>query len=236
MKKAMKAKHKKLKIVCLIFCALLLCGMILFSAINGIVIGTAKPYILSETDCAALEDVDCILVLGCAVWNNETLSPMLRDRVTTGLSLYQEGISEKLLMSGDHGRDNYDEVNHMKQFFVDAGVDPNVVFLDHAGFSTYESMYRARDIFGANKIVIVTQGYHLYRAVYIARALGLDAYGVASDLQDYALYTNVRNAIRESLARIKDFGVCIVKPEPTYLGEPIPISGSATLSDDKEYV
>lgn len=236
MKKAMKAKHKKLKTVCLIFCALLLCGIVLFSAINGIVIGKAKPFVLSQADCAALEDVDCILVLGCAVWNNETLSPMLRDRVTTGLSLYQEGISEKLLMSGDHGRDNYDEVNHMKQFFVDAGVDPNVVFLDHAGFSTYESMYRARDIFGAKKIVIVTQGYHLYRAVYIARALGLDAYGVAADLQDYALYTNVRNTIRESLARIKDFGICIVKPEPTYLGEPLPISGSATLSDDKEYV
>lgn len=232
----MKAKHKPLKILIAVFCALILCGALVFGAINGIVIGKAKPYILSETDCAALEDIDCILVLGCAVWNNETLSPMLRDRVTTGLALYQDGVSEKLLMSGDHGRENYDEVNHMKQFFVDAGVDPEVVFLDHAGFSTYESMYRARDIFGIKKVVIVTQGYHLYRAIYIARALGLEAYGVASDLQDYALYTDVRNAIRESLARIKDFGVCIVKPEPTYLGDPIPISGSASLSDDKEYV
>lgn len=232
----MKAKHKPLKILIAVFCALILCGALVFGTVNGIVVGKSKPYILSETDCAALEDVDCILVLGCAVWNNETLSPMLRDRVTTGLSLYQSGVSEKLLMSGDHGRENYDEVNHMKQFFVDAGVDPEVVFLDHAGFSTYESMYRARDIFGVKKVVIVTQGYHLYRAIYIARALGLEAYGVASDLQDYALYTDVRNAIRESLARIKDFGVCIVKPEPTYLGDPIPISGSASLSDDKEYV
>lgn len=232
----MKAKRKPLKILIAVCCALILCGALVFGAINGIVIGKSKPYILSEADCAALEDVDCILVLGCAVWNNETLSPMLRDRVTTGLSLYQSGVSGKLLMSGDHGRENYDEVNHMKQFFVDAGVDPEVVFLDHAGFSTYESMYRARDIFGVKKVVIVTQSYHLYRAVYIARALGLEAYGVASDLQDYALYTNVRNAIRESLARIKDFGVCIVKPEPTYLGDPIPISGSASLSDDKEYV
>lgn len=232
----MKAKHKKLKIILSVFFVLVLCGALVFGTVNGIVVGKSKPYILSGTDCAALEDVNCILVLGCAVWNNETLSPMLRDRVTTGLSLYQSGVSEKLLMSGDHGRENYDEVNHMKQFFVDAGVDPEVVFLDHAGFSTYESMYRARDIFGVKKVVIVTQGYHLYRAVYIARALGLDAYGVASDLQDYALYTDVRNAIRESLARIKDFGVCIVKPEPTYLGDSIPISGSASLSDDKEYV
>lgn len=232
----MKAKHKKLKIILIVFFVLVLCGALVFGTVNGIVVGKSKPYILSETDCAELEDADCILVLGCAVWNNETLSPMLRDRVTTGLALYQDGVSEKLLMSGDHGRENYDEVNHMKQFFVDAGVDPEVVFLDHAGFSTYESMYRARDIFGIKKVVIVTQGYHLYRAIYIARALGVEAYGVASDLQDYALYTDVRNAIRESLARIKDFGVCIVKPEPTYLGDPIPISGSASLSDDKEYV
>ncbi len=232
----MKSRHKKLKTVLIVFCTLALCGALLFGAINGIVIGQSKPYILSEADCAALEDIDCILVLGCAVWNNETLSPMLRDRVTTGLSLYQSGVSEKLLMSGDHGRENYDEVNHMKQFFVDEGVDPEVVFLDHAGFSTYESMYRARDIFGVKRAVVVTQGYHLYRAVYIARALGIEAYGVASDLQDYALYTTVRNAVRESLARIKDFAICLVKPEPTYLGEPIPISGSASLSDDKEYV
>lgn len=232
----MKGKHKKLKRFFAVFCVLLVCGALLFGIVNGIVIGKSKPYILSETDAQSLEDVDCILVLGCAVWNNETLSDMLRDRVTVGLTLYNNGISEKLLMSGDHGRKDYDEVNHMKQFYVDAGVDPDVVFLDHAGFSTYESMYRARDIFGVKKAVIVTQGYHLYRAVYIARALGIEAYGVPSDLQDYSAYTNTRNAVRESLARVKDFGVCLVRPEPTYLGDPVPISGSATLSDDKEYI
>lgn len=232
----MKGKHKKLKAFIAVFYALIVCGALLFGIVNGIVIGKSKPYILSETDAQSLEDVDCILILGCAVWNNETLSDMLRDRVTVGLTLYQNGVSEKLLMSGDHGRKDYDEVNHMKQFYVDAGVDPDVVFLDHAGFSTYESMYRARDIFGVNKVVIVTQGYHLYRAVYIARALGLEAYGVPSDLQDYSVYTNTRNAVRESLARVKDFAACIFKPEPTYLGDPVPISGSAKLSDDKEYI
>lgn len=232
----MKGKHKKLKILFKVFCALIVCGALLFGILNGIVIGKSKPYILSESDCQKLEDVDCILVLGCAVWNNETLSDMLRDRVTVGLTLYNNGVSEKLLMSGDHGRKDYDEVNNMKQFYVDAGVDPDVVFLDHAGFSTYESMYRARDVFGVKKVVIVTQGYHLYRAVYIARTLGLEAYGVPSDLQDYSVYTNTRNTIRESLARVKDFAACIFKPEPTYLGDPVPISGSAKLSDDKEYI
>ncbi len=234
--KSGKKKRRALKITAIVLCICCLLGVTAFAAINGIVVGTSKPYILSEEECAELKDIDCILVLGCAVWNNETLSPMLRDRVTTGLSLYEAGVSNRLLMSGDHGRENYDEVNHMKQFYVDEGVDPDIIFLDHAGFSTYESMYRAQAIFGVKRIVIVTQGYHLYRAIYIARSLGLEAYGAASDLQDYALYTNVRNALRESLARIKDFCVCMIKPEPTYLGDPIPISGSASLSDDKEYV
>lgn len=124
----MKGKHKKLKRFFAVFCVLLVCGALLFGIVNGIVIGKSKPYILSETEAQTLENVDCILVLGCAVWNNETLSDMLRDRVTVGLTLYNNGISEKLLMSGDHGRKDYDEVNHMKQFYVDAGVDPDVVF------------------------------------------------------------------------------------------------------------
>ena len=97
-------------------------------------------------------------------------------------------------------------------------------------------MYRAKAIFGVEKMIIVTQGYHLYRAVYIARALGIDAYGVAADLQDYALYTDIKNNLRESLARVKDFGTCRMKPDPTHLGEAIPIDGSAQLTDDKEYL
>lgn len=228
--------RRRWKMTAIVVLILFLIGIFVFGLINAIVVGTASPRILSVEECSGLDDVDCILVLGCAVYNNEVLSPMLRDRVETGLTLYNAGTSDRLLMSGDHGRENYDEVNHMKQYYVDAGVDPNVIFLDHAGFSTYESMYRAKEIFGVQKMVIVTQKYHLYRAVYIARALGIDAYGVAADLQDYALLTDARNSVRESLARVKDCMICIVKPEPTYLGESIPISGSAVLSDDKEYI
>ena len=140
---------------------------------------------------------------------------------------------KKILASGDHGRDSYDEVNHMKQYAVGRGVDPDDVFLDHAGFSTYESMYRARDVFEVKSAIVVTQKYHLYRAVYNARRLGIDAYGVAADKRVYG--KPVYNFVRESLARCKDFFMCIFKPEPTYLGEVIPISGSASLSDDTEY-
>ena len=140
----------------------------------------------------------------------------------------------KLLMSGDHGRVSYDEVNAMKQFAIDRGVPSEDVFMDHAGFSTYETMYRAKEVFAAKRVIIVTQKYHLYRAVYIAEQLGLEAYGVDSDLQSYIKqpYYNAR----EILARDKDFVKVIFKPKPTYLGEVIPISGSGDLTNDKEFM
>ncbi|MGN0520870.1 MAG: vancomycin high temperature exclusion protein [Candidatus Fimenecus sp.] len=228
--------RRRLKQFFLVCCAVILLGTLCLGTINAIVILKSKPFILEQSEATDLNNVDCILVLGCAVWNNQTLSPMLEDRVKTGLSLLESDTCDRLLMSGDHGTENYDEVNHMKQYCVDKGVDPDIIFLDHAGFSTYESMYRAKAIFGVKKMIVVTQGYHLYRAVYIARALGIEAYGVAADLQEYALGTDIKNNLREALARVKDFGTCFVKPQPTYLGEAIPIDGSAKLSDDKEYV
>ena len=101
--------------------------------------------------------------------------------------------------------------------------------MDHAGFSTYESMYRARDVFKVEKVLIVTQTYHIYRAVYDARKLGLDAYGYKAERLEYPLINN----LREAAARVKDFVWCIFKPEPTYLGEAIPISASGSLTDDR---
>ncbi|HIS05382.1 MAG TPA: YdcF family protein [Candidatus Fimenecus stercoravium] len=227
-------RKKRLKKIFLAFICLFLLGAAVFCGINAAVVLTARPHILTEEEACKL-DADCILVLGSSVYGN-TLAPTVENRVLTGLALYEGGASDRLLMSGDHGKKDYDEVNSMKQYCVDKGVEPNVIFLDHAGFSTYDSMYRARDIFGVRKVIIVTQGYHLYRAVYIARALGLEAYGVAADGPDHSFLSDLRNQVRESLARVKDFVICIIEPEPTYLGEAIPISGSAELSDDKEYV
>lgn len=104
--------------------------------------------------------------------------------------------------------------------------------MDHAGFSTYETVYRAKEIFQARKVVIVTQGYHLHRALYIAKQLGLEAYGVASDLRTYS--SQAKQDVREMMARCKDFGMCIFKPEPTYMGEAIPISGNGDVTNDKK--
>ena len=157
---------------------------------------------------------------------------MLEERLNKGIEVYKTGCTDRLLMSGDHGRQDYDEVNVMKNFAVDSGAVSNHVFMDHAGFSTYESMYRARDVFQVKSVVIVTQKYHLYRAVYNARKLGLDAYGVCADGQyNYDIFVRSYNNSREALARCKDFIWCIFKPEPTYLGEAIPISASGELTE-----
>lgn len=178
-------------------------------------------------------DFDCVLVLGAGVWGDAP-SHLLEERLNRGIEVYKTGCTDRILMSGDHGRIEYDEVNVMKNFAVDGGAIAEEVFMDHAGFSTYESMYRAKEIFQVKKVVIVTQKYHLYRAVYNARKLGLDAYGVAADGQyNFSLPVRTYNNFRESLARCKDFIWCIFKPEPTYLGDVIPISSSGVLTDDK---
>ncbi len=215
------------KLITAVLITAFVCGMAVI-AINHMVIVEATPYILPAD--AAGEGYDCILVLGCGV-HGDTPSHMLEDRLLQGIELYHAGASDKMLMSGDHGREHYDEVNVMKDFATDRDVDSSDIFMDHAGFSTYESMYRAKEIFQAEKILIVTQKYHLYRAVYNARALGLDAYGVASDPRTYVGQTY--RDIREILARNKDFIYTIIKPEPTYLGEPIPVNGNGNLTNDK---
>ena len=141
-------------------------GLSLLCAVNNRVLLSTADKIVSVEEAAAL-DADCILVLGAGV-NGEQPSLMLADRLERGMELYFAGAAEKLLMSGDHGREDYDEVNVMKEQAVAAGADPSDVFMDHAGFSTYESLYRARDVFLAKRIIIVTQPYHLPRALYIA--------------------------------------------------------------------
>ena len=198
--------------------------------INSYVVFSTKKQIISKKDLQKITDIDCIVVLGAGVWGDKP-SPMLEDRIKTGIELYELGITKKIIMSGDHGRKEYDEVNIMKQYAIDKGVLSEDIFMDHAGFSTYESIYRIKEIFGANKIVIVTQEYHLYRALYIANKLGLESYGINSDPRKYAGQTY--RDLREILARNKDFIKCIFKPLPTYLGEKISISGNGDITNDK---
>ena len=223
-------KRVKLKPIFMLLLCLALVGVIALCSINGYVKSVAKERIVTVEETANLEDVDCIIVLGCQVRDDGTLSHMLRDRLMRGLEVYHAGAAPKLLMSGDHGRKEYDEVNAMKQYAIENGVPSEHVFMDHAGFSTYETVYRAKEIFEADKVIIITQEYHLYRALYIADKLGLEAYGVSADLNKYA-GQSMRD-FREVLARCKDWAMCIFKPEPTYLGESIPVNGNGDVTND----
>ena len=230
--KEMNLKWKCIgRVVLCVILSLCLLGGVAMLLVNNHVNTFGKSRVLSEDEAATLSEVDCVIVLGCQVRSDGSLSDMLNDRLAQGVELYHTGAAPKMIMSGDHGRVNYDEVNAMKQFAIDNGVPSEDVFMDHAGFSTYETMYRAKEIFGAEKVVIVTQEYHLYRAIYIAEQLGLEAYGVSADLRTYRGQT--KRDVREVLARCKDFAMCLFKPEPTFLGEAIPVSGNGDQTNDK---
>lgn len=209
----------------------ILAGLVLGAAVltvNAVMVNTTRDAIV-DGETAGAFGADCILVLGAGVRNDGSPSDMLRDRIDTGMSLYLSDAAPKLLMSGDHGKEGYDEVNVMRDRALAAGAESADVFMDHAGFSTYDSLYRARDVFGVKRVIIVTQSYHLPRALYIARSLGLEAVGVSADL--YTYFGQAGRDIREMAARTKDMLYCWFKPSPTYLGEMIPISGNgeATL-------
>lgn len=219
---------KKMIKIGIIFLIILIAIILL---INLLVKQTTKNQIITEQDASKLENIDCILVLGAGVRGNQP-SHMLEDRLLAAISLYKNNVSSKIIMSGDHGRKDYDEVNIMKDFAIEKGIPSENIFMDHAGFSSYESIYRAKEIFQAKKIVIVTQEYHLYRSLYIANQLGIEAYGVGSDPRQYV--GQAYRELREILARNKDFIKCICKPQPTYLGDTIPVSGSGDVTNDRE--
>ena len=177
--------------------------------INLYVKQSTKNQIITSEDYSNLEDIDCIIILGAGIWGDKP-SHMLEDRLLQGIELYKNGVASKIIMSGDHGREEYDEVNVMKDFAIEEGVPSDDIFMDHAGFSSYES---------------------IYRALYIANNLGLEAYGIGADPRQYAGATY--RELREILARNKDFVKCIFKPKPTYLGETIPVSGSGDITNDR---
>lgn len=208
-------------------------GLIILIAIvllvNFYVVASVRNQIINDVN--EKENFDCVLVLGAGIRGNRP-SPMLQDRLDEAISLYNEGIVSKIIVSGDHGTDGHDEVNIMKDYITEKEIPSEDVFMDHAGFSTYDSVYRAKEIFKANKIIIVTQKYHLYRALYIAGKLDIDAIGIASDPRKYS--GQFIRDIREILARDKDFVKCIFKPKPTYLGDAYPVSGNGDSTNDKE--
>ncbi|MBR6798718.1 MAG: YdcF family protein [Firmicutes bacterium] len=209
-------------------------------AINLFMIKTTEDQIVSSYDGTSgsvsnetLVEIsriepECIMVLGASVHPDGTPSPMLEDRLEAGIELYNRGVAPKLLLTGDNGQIEYNEVEAMKNYAVNAGVPEEDIFLDHAGFSTYDSVYRASYVFGVESMVVVTQEYHLYRTLHGCKKMGIEAVGIGADQEVYA--GQEYREIREVLARVKDFVMWLIKPEATFLGEAIPISGSGIVT------
>lgn len=219
-----RSRKRKLRNILIIVCALIVAAVLFMDALT---LACGKRIV----ETADLDDgYDCILILGAGVRDDGSPTLMLADRLDQGLALYQQGAAPKIIVSGDHGSSGYDEVNTMKAYLVERGIPSEDVFMDHAGFSTYDSLYRARDIFQAQKLIIVTQKYHLYRALYIADRLDLDTVGVAADTQRYR--GQFYRDMREIAARCKDVLQCVFMPEPALLGEVIPVFGNGDATND----
>ena len=228
MKKRGIKKAKKILIALLV--AVLLIGLCVLG-VNIFVKSNVSDKIVTVEKAKDL-NADCIIVLGAGLRPDGKPTWMLEDRIKVGDELYKNHAAPKIIMSGDHGRESYDEVNAMKKYAKSEGVPSKDIFMDHAGFETYDTMYRARDVFGAKKVIIVTQKYHLYRAMYAAKKLGLEAYGVSATKRKYDNKQCIRD-MREWLARVKIFGKCITKPKPKFLGKKIDLSGSGDVTNDK---
>ncbi|WP_338597992.1 SanA/YdcF family protein [Clostridium baratii] len=210
--------------------SIIICG----SSIYSISVINKKSMGKIVNDKNLPKDADAIIVLGAGVDDNGVASDILVDRLETALEVYKNSASSKFLLSGDHGKIGYNEVGAMKDYIMDhENIKEENIFLDHAGFSTYETMYRAKEIFKVKKAIIVTNEYHLPRALYIADKMGIEAYGVNADKRNYIYIDNYKK--RENLAKIKDFMYTnIIKPEPTFLGDAIPISTSdGRITDDE---
>lgn len=172
------------------------------------------------------EDVDAIIVLGAGVKDDGSPSDILEDRLKTAIEVYNSGVCSKFILSGDHGRESYNEVKAMKEYIMsNCEVEEMDIFMDHAGFSTYDSIYRAKEIFEVDNAIIITNEYHLPRALYIANKMDIKAQGISSDIRNYLFIASYTS--REKLAQFKDFiFVNILKPEPEFLGDSIPVSTS----------
>lgn len=224
----MKRIKFKRTVVVLIVVILLLLTVVFVP--NAVMLLNGMGRIYERNEISQLPtDFDCILVLGAGVYSDGTPTPMLNDRLVVACEAYESGLSDRILMSGDHLEEDYNEPGAMKKFAIEQGIESNVIFLDHAGISTYDSVYRAIEIYGAKKILIVTQKYHLYRAVWLARSLGAEAYGVSANLRSYI--GQPKYTVREWAARVKDFALSISKPSATHMGDKIELSGNGDTTN-----
>lgn len=221
-------RHRRARLAVWTCLALGAIGLLAVASVNAWVIYSAAPQI--RPDAATVPHSQAAIIFGAAVYRDGRLSAVTYDRVQTGVDLYRAGRVEKLIISGDCGRTDYDEVNPMTAQALRAGIPPEDVFTDYAGFSTYDTVARAKRVFKVETAVLVTQRFHLPRALMIARSYGLSAVGAPADRRIYS--ERRRMAARECLARTKDFIKAILRPDPAFLGAEIPITADGRLTRD----
>lgn len=207
---------------------LLLIAVVIIFAINYRINSVSKQHIYKNINGAP--ESYAALVLGAFVSKSGRLSGILQDRVEKAVELYKNKKVKRFLLSGDHGRKKYDEVNSMKKYLLEKGIDTADIFLDHAGFDTYSSIVRAIEVFEVNDVIIVSQEFHLPRAVYIARNKGMNACGVMAEDTNYPAIKSLK--MREIFANLKAFYEVLINKKPKFLGNKIPITGNSRLSYD----
>ncbi len=200
------------------------------AATNAIVLISARGKIVSQEQARTWQ-AEAIVVLGASVFADGTPSHILQDRLDQAIALYHNGAAPKLIMSGDGRETSYNEPAAMKAYAVSQGVPSEDIFCDRGGYSTYETMYRARTIFGVNRLIVVTQTYHLSRALFAANGLGMQAIGVPSDARPYR-YQNYYD-LREIPARTKDFVLTLLRVPSTVQGEPVSLDQSGDVTNDQ---
>jgi len=221
----MRSRRPRRRTLVAIVGALVASGVLLVAVANAVVLLGGE----GSSDVTDAPPAQVALLLGAKVEPNGRPSAMLRDRIAVAADLYRAGKVERVLASGDHGRTDYDEVNAMKRGLLARGVPARDVFTDHAGFDTWSSAVRARKVFRVRSALVVTQDFHLARAVWLARRAGLTAHGVSADLHGYGRQGMLSQA-REALARVKAVGDVVRDAQPRYLGPQVPITGDARAS------
>ncbi len=219
-KRKHRSKHSVLKTLLIVVLSIILAFLALTIGISGFTISSTRNNVhtIAQVEEQGIH-ADAIVVLGASVFANGTPSDILADRLEVAADLYKAGAAPTIIVSGDNRESHYNESDAMKDYCVELGIPSDAVYIDHAGYDTYASIYRAHYEYGANSVMVVTQAYHLYRALAIAQGLGMQAIGVAADKGDYD--NQMMYSIREAIARDKDFFQTLLKLPPEDATQPI---------------
>ncbi|OCB70480.1 hypothetical protein B0A79_00135 [Flavobacterium piscis] len=210
-----------------IFLLLVIIGLVAIVSVNYYVKSSTKKNIYYSIKKFPKNDVGIIFGAGI---NGDQPSKYLKDRLDAGISLYKANRINKILLSGDNGRDEYDELTVMKNYCFNHGVDTTKIFIDYAGFDTYSTIYRAKHIFNIKKATLISQEYHLNRAIYIGQKLGIKSVGYSANNGEYRGYKYV--TFREYGSIFKSFFDILRNREPHFLGNSIDINGASNYSKE----